>query len=124
MKEIHPHEFWQWAHSNFLSNAERGRLAEFIVAKALGSLSAQREEWDAWDVTSKDGIKVEVKASGYIQSWHQTKPSTLRFDIKKPLSWHVKTNIIDGVASRSADVYVFCVHKEKNTETANPLILN
>ena len=24
-------EFWEWAHSDIMSNTERGRLAEFIV---------------------------------------------------------------------------------------------
>jgi hypothetical protein len=28
-------EFWRWSMSDLVSNATRGRLAEFIVAKAL-----------------------------------------------------------------------------------------
>jgi len=29
-------EFWQWSVSDLASNATRGRLAEFIIASALG----------------------------------------------------------------------------------------
>ncbi len=29
-------DFWKWSVSDLLSNATRGRLAEFIVATALG----------------------------------------------------------------------------------------
>jgi len=29
-------DFWAWAYSDLIGNTERGRLAEFIVAMALG----------------------------------------------------------------------------------------
>ena len=29
-------EYWSWAHSDLITNTERGKLAEFIVASALG----------------------------------------------------------------------------------------
>ena len=28
-------DFWSWAHSDMISNAERGRFAEYIVSYAL-----------------------------------------------------------------------------------------
>jgi hypothetical protein len=67
---IEPLEFWKWAFSDFLSNALRGVLAEFIVAKAMDCTDVQRTEWDAYDVITSDGIKIEVKSSAYLQSWH------------------------------------------------------
>jgi hypothetical protein len=37
-------DFWRWSASDLVSNATRGRLAEFIVAKALGiSVNAVRD---------------------------------------------------------------------------------
>jgi hypothetical protein len=32
-------EYWQWAHSSLNSNIERGKLAEFLVSKAVGALT-------------------------------------------------------------------------------------
>ena len=29
-------DYWSWAHSDLIVNTERGKLAEFIVASALG----------------------------------------------------------------------------------------
>ena len=35
MEKVDAGEFWAWAYSDFLSNAQRRVLAELIVAKAL-----------------------------------------------------------------------------------------
>src|SRR5687767_5377816 len=42
--------FWQWAASDLVSNALRGRLAEFLVAQAMGIADGVRTEWDAYDL--------------------------------------------------------------------------
>ncbi len=113
--------FWRWAHSDLLSNAERGLLAEYIVSIATNSPSTSRREWDAYDVVTGDGIKVEVKASGYVQTWNQSKPSIIRFNISERIAWHAETNTYDDAPSRSADLYVFCVHHEEDRHCADPL---
>ncbi|ODS32188.1 MAG: hypothetical protein SCARUB_02707 [Candidatus Scalindua rubra] len=56
--------FWQWSVSDLLSNATRGILAEFMVASALGINEGIRNEWDAYDLKTKSGIRIEVKSSG------------------------------------------------------------
>lgn len=113
-------DFWQWMGSDLLSNAMRGVLAEFLVAKALGAANAPRLEWDAADVTYK-GRPVEVKSAAYLQSWPQKRPSTIQFDVACKRSWHALTNTYDAEASRSADVYVFCLFEEQDRERANVL---
>ncbi|MUL34818.1 hypothetical protein [Gloeocapsopsis dulcis] len=77
--------FWQWSSSDLLSNTLRGRLAEFLVASALGVASGTRVEWDAIDVVSPSGVKVEVKSSAYLQSW-RGRPSRITFDIQHKLA--------------------------------------
>jgi hypothetical protein len=63
-------DFWRWNGSDLASNTTRGRLAEFIVASAMNiDLSVPREEWSAWDLTSPEGIRIEVKSVAYLQSW-------------------------------------------------------
>ena len=69
-------DFWRWAFSDLRDNTVRGVLAEFIVAAALGRTATRRKGWDNYDVQSDSGVKVEVKASGYLQSWAQAKPGT------------------------------------------------
>ncbi len=63
-------DFWRWSVSDILSNATRGRFAEFIVGTAVGiDPKNLRDEWDAYDLTTSDGIRIEVKSAAYIQSW-------------------------------------------------------
>lgn len=64
-------DFWRWAFSDLRDNTQRGVLAEFFVALALGRTQTRRRAWDNYDVTTHSGLRVEVKASGYLQSWAQ-----------------------------------------------------
>lgn len=113
-------DFWRWSMSDLISNATRGRLAEFIVAKALSiSTDTVRDEWGAYDLKTSEGIKVEVKSAAYIQSWHQSKLSAISFRTPKTLAWDPETNRQDREAKRQADVYVFAVLHQK--EKPDPL---
>lgn len=100
----------------------RGMLAEYLVGLALECVADKnRAEWDAFDLQTADGIKVEVKASAYLQSWKQVRPSTIRFDIGERTAWYAESNTYAAVAGRGADVYVFCVFRETDRAAANPL---
>lgn len=113
-------DFWRWAYSDVLSNRNRSIFAEYIVGVALGVAGKPRVEWDAVDLRY-GGFKIEVKSSAYCQGWFQTKPSTIRFSIRKAVFWNPETGAYEGEATRSADVYVFCVHAEKDKSKANVL---
>jgi len=63
--------FWQWSSSDVLSNSLRGVLAEYIVATALGCNTGVRTQWDAYDIKTESGIRIEVKSAAYLQSWSQ-----------------------------------------------------
>ena len=107
-----PHDllsFWQWSASDLVCNAMRGILAEYIVASAVGMVSGNRTEWDAYDVETNEGIKVEVKSGAYIQSWSQKKLSTIQFGIRPTQGWDSGNGAYSNVVERQSDVYVFCV---------------
>lgn len=115
-------DFWRWSMSDLVSNATRGRLAEFIVAKALSiSTETVRDEWGAYDLETPEGIKVEVKSAAYIQSWHQSRFSAISFRTPKTLAWDSETNRQDKQAKRQADVYVFALLSHQEKPTINPL---
>lgn len=117
-------DFWQWAYSDLLGNAERGILAEYLVACALGVQGETRDPWAKYDLLSKDGISVEIKASGYLQTWYQKDFSRLTFGIQPTYGWNSETNCYEKEKRRQADIYVFCVYKHRDQESANPLDLN
>ena len=114
-------DFWSWAYSDLIGNTERGALAEYIVACALGIQKNEKISWSKYDLLSPEGISIEVKTSGYIQTWEQDKPSALVFGIQPTYGWDEKTNTYDDAKKRQADIYVFCVHKHLEQETINPL---
>jgi len=93
--------FWQGSASDQIGNTARAVLAEYPVAKAINfDVSGVREPWSPHDICTCSGLKVEVKSSSYLQSWHQTKPSTVTFGVPKTRPWHPDTNIFaKGVSS-------------------------
>ena len=95
-------DFWEWSSSDLLSNTLRGRFAEFLVASALGVADRTRIEWDAIDLASLTGIKVEVKSSAYLQSW-KGNPSYISFDIRHRRAWEWERNSYAASPTRSAD---------------------
>lgn len=117
-------DFWGWSSSEFMNNALRGVLAEFIVAKAINDPSEFREEWDACDLITPNGIKVEVKSSSYIQSWQQKELSKIVFGIQPTYGWDATKNESSRTQQRQSDVYVFCVYAHKDQSSANPLELS
>jgi hypothetical protein len=115
--------FWQWASSDLVSNATRGVIAEYIVARALGLAGkGVREEWAAFDMETPSGVKVEVKSSAYVQSWHQKRLSPITFVIPKTLAWDADTNTQSKEPKRRADVYVFALLAHTDKATIDPLI--
>lgn len=115
-------DFWRWSVSDILSNATRGRFAEFIVGTAIGlNPEDLRNEWDAYDLTAKNGAKIEIKSAAYIQSWYQKNYSTISFSIKAARGWDAETNVVQAEAKRHADVYVFCLLKHKDQSTIDPM---
>jgi hypothetical protein len=117
-------DFWQWVASDLLSNATRGKLAEFLVATDLGIADHVRSEWDPYDLTAPDGTRLEIKTSAYLQSWHQDKYSTISFDIKPSIKWNPMTNKFEGEPARQSDFYIFCLLHHKDKQTVNPLDLD
>ena len=102
--------YWQWSGSGLMENTQRGVLAEFLVAVALGVHRTPRKEWGNHDLQADlDGrcIKIEVKSSAERQSWKGSPCGFHQFDIRK-------TEDSEGKkpgSRRWADVYVFCILK-------------
>ena len=117
-------DFWRWGFSDIISNTERGKFAEFIVATALKiDLSIISDCWNAYDLTSPEGVKIEVKSAAYLQSWAQKGFSKVSFSIRAARYWNSSTNEMAEMPSRASDVYVFCLLKHKDQATLNPMKL-
>jgi len=113
-------DFWQWSSSDLLGNTLRGILAEFIIASALGITEKPRTEWDAYDLITPTGLKIEVKSSAYLQSWQQEKLSKIIFGIQPTEN----TLVNNGEKIRRSDIYVFCVLSHQDKQTIDSLNLS
>lgn len=113
-------DFWRFAMNDLRTNNVRGYLAEFLVARAVGSPAA-RVEWDPWDVTAPDGTRVEVKSSGFLQVWAQKKLSSPTFRVAPAFGWDAVMGARSTEQGFHADAYVFCLHNAKTHDEYDPL---
>jgi hypothetical protein len=117
-------DFWRWSASDLLGNTTRGVLAEYLVACDLGIASGARDEWGSYDLRTPAGVTIEVKASAYLQSWHQKKLSKIVFSIAPSRAWSTETGKSEASERRQADVYVFALLDHKEKETVDPVDLD
>jgi hypothetical protein len=115
--------YWQWSASDLLGNTERGRLAEYIVAIGLDMAGGVRSGWEAYDLQMSSGIRVEVKASAYVQTWSQENLSKIIFGIRPTRTWDPITNVFSSDCQRQAQVYVFALLTERNQAKVDRLNL-
>ena len=114
-------DFWAWAYSDILENTARGIFAEYLVGSALGMVETVRPSgWGAFDFRY-GGQTIEVKSAAYLQSWHQTAPSVIRFGLAEREGWEPETNTWRAERMRQADCYVFCLYAEKDRSRFNVL---
>lgn len=74
--------------SGLLDNAVRGLLAEYLVARALGvTVNRVRVEWEPVDITTQDGVWVEVKSVSFLQSVAQSRDSIPAVSIPETYAW-------------------------------------
>lgn len=115
-------DFWEWSGSDLVSNATRGRLAEYLVHRAVDTREETvRSEWDAFDLTTPEGIRVEVKSAAYIQAWHQHQLSKVVFRTPKTRAWSPETNLLEKSSRRQAQVYVFALLHHTDKASIDPL---
>ena len=117
-------DYWSWCGSDLLSNTQRGVMAEFLVARALGTAETPRLEWGAFDVRTREGHGIEVKSAAYWQSWPQTEPSVIEFDIApRTQTWDPLTNKTETYdrPRRTAKAYIFCLLGDRARSNPDPL---
>ncbi len=83
-------------------------------------MDSQREEWDAYDLKTKNGLKIEIKSSSYLQSWEQKEFSKIIFGIQQT----GKTQSNNSERTRKSDIYIFCVLSHKDKNSVDPLNLS
>ncbi len=98
--------------ARLVNNAFRGTLVEAILAQVLEpEWRWCSGDWASHDFENADGVKLEVKQSAALQSWHTEgfAPNRGRFDIaKRKVRWDGAKRIDGG--GRYANLYIFAWH--------------
>jgi hypothetical protein len=117
-------DYWRWAFSDLTDNVSRGVFAEWMLARILNiPLPGIRDTWCAWDLKTVAGIKIQVKASSYVQAWHTPEDLNTNPVYKglKCKGWLGRGNEYTEKAGYFADLYVFCLYTGKDIRDAQPL---
>lgn len=120
MTELDVLDFWRFEYSNLLN--QQDRIAEYLVAKALGKVKADNTDfWALYDIDYQ-GVRIEVKQTSYMHPWNRDgEYSDQRtFSVAKAYTRYKDTT---SEWKRQCDVYVFCVNTGTTKETAHPLDL-
>jgi hypothetical protein len=116
-------DFWRWSESDLLNSVTRTRLAEFIVASALGAhAKGPRDEHSSLDLVMPDGVNVRVKSGSFLKSFHQRDLSKVVF-IPQVRSSYCHAGSAHHAAYR-AHVYVFALLDYVERATVDPLDLD
>jgi hypothetical protein len=132
-------DFWKWAYGDLCDDDVKGVFAEWLVHRLLGIESRRRVSWANSDVITPEGVRIEVKASSYWQSWKFLDEKGLPYD--KPLHTPVQNESslrFGGLRARDATnasaaksqpmlkshLYVFVLNKEKDLSKWNAMDLS
>ena len=116
-------DFWKWSESDLLNSLTRTRLAEFIVATALGAhAEGPRDERSSLELVTPDGVEVRVKSGSFLKSFHQRDLSKVVF-IPQVYPAHSHGGSGHHAAHR-AQVYVFALLDHVERATVDPLDLD
>jgi hypothetical protein len=118
-------DFWRWALGDLRMNTARGFLAEYLVAAAVGSKAPNRVEWASHDVETRNGDRLEVKASGYLQSWAQARLSVPSYSFKSVRTHEVWDPALAEMREvdpeERVDAWVFALQKCSQPDDYDPL---
>ena len=118
ISKAHPSPIHRRRYTDALHSA--ALLAENSVAQALGVPDGIREEWAPYDLKDPRGIKVEMKSSPFLQTWHQERLSSIVSGCARTRFWDPNTGNYEPEPRRQAQVYVFALLSHQEQATLNP----
>jgi hypothetical protein len=114
-------DLWRWHYSDIFDLQEK--IAEYIVAKALGNKTPDNTgNWTLYDIAYK-GLRLEVKETSYYHSWQtdeEPKSKQRVFGINKAYSKYQDNT---SEYARQNDIYIFCLNTGNAKADSNPLQL-
>jgi len=111
-------DFWRWSASDLVGSIIRERLAEYIVARAVGiDTSGAPYQWETADLKTPSGVNVAVTSAAYVQGVHQTKESAALFLIRaaRPQGGTAARRGVKSGGRSGVRVFALLCHRDKAT---------
>ncbi len=102
-------DFWRWAFADLNQNALRGVFAEWLVATLLGIDRTCRDPWAECDLITGAGLRLEVKAGAYRQSWHDQHSPPSKIVFSGLHGRRLENGTYTDASTYNADRYIFCL---------------
>lgn len=102
-------DFWRWAFSDLRQNALRGVFAEWLVAQLLDVERECRDPWADCDLITSSGVRLEVKAAAYRQSWHHEHSPPSKIIFSGLHGRRLENGRYANASTYNADYYIFCL---------------
>ena len=111
-------DFWRWGVSDLVNNVTRGKVAEFLVSRALGLADCAGCAGGPCDLKTPSGLEIQVKSCLFAVVGPR-ELSRIEFDIRRKRAWNYETNLYGAEVKRHAAVYVFasCIIKTRRRWT-------
>ena len=129
-------DFWKWAFCDLCDDDVKGIFAEWIIVKLLKSGNPRRISWSNSDIITAGGVRIEVKASAYWQSYKLLdefgQPRTITGSVR-PEAKVIFSGLRSGDATGyqpamerglKSHLYVFAFQKEQTPEKWNAMDLD
>ena len=114
-------DFWRWHFSEIYDM--QSKMAEYIVAKALGLKEAQNVgDWTLYDILYR-GKRIEIKETSFYHAWQtdeEPKSQQRSFGITKAYDKYQDST---SEFRRQNDIYVFCLNTGETKADSYPLEL-
>jgi hypothetical protein len=121
-------DFWRWAFADLCDDDVKGWFAEWLVGLLLGLPQTRRISWAGSDHVTPEGVRIEVKASAYWQSWKLIEEDGTA-KLVEAVSVNQNSRVAFGslrskdVAIYRSDLYIFAFQRERDPTRWNALDL-
>ncbi|MGI0010674.1 MAG: hypothetical protein ACREAE_04660 [Nitrosopumilaceae archaeon] len=110
-------DFWRWAFSMLEDNTLRGVVGQYIVAWAIGADNVIHDSWQAYDLRARNGKKIEVKTTAFVQVWQHGEKNRRPLFVIKPTRYYTHEKGMQKQRSYNADIYILCYYSWNDSST-------
>lgn len=112
-------DYWEWGITDLAGNGARAAMAEFLVARGLGTL-AYAGPGPGYDLATRSGLKLTIATASCSRTWPAERRAAVLYPIAPTLAYDAARRQLARLWTRPADIYVLALLSLEANGTANP----